>query len=92
MDIDRQILELEGRNISISSLGSKTLSIKAGVSLIISIVLLYIIRPYYLLSIEADPIQQKCVAKIKYGRFSIASILGAGLIFLLLQRMNIFTE
>jgi hypothetical protein len=91
MDIDKQILALEGRSVSIS-LGSKAIFFKIGISLILSLVILYIIRPYYLLNIQADPAQQKCVAKIKIKYFILSSILLAVGIFFSLQRMNIFTD
>ena len=51
MDIDKQILELEGKSATVS-LGSKALFIKIGISLLISLVFLYALRPYYLLSVE----------------------------------------
>ena len=91
MDIDKQILELEGKTASVS-LGSKALFIKIGLSLLISVVFLYVIRPYYVLSIEADPVEKKCVAKIKYQRFCIISVIFTVGIYFMIERMNIFVE
>ncbi len=91
MDIDKQILELEGKS-AVMSLGSKALFIKIGISIVISIVFLYAIRPYYLLSVEADPVEQKCVAKLKMKRFAAVSLIFSVGIYFLIQRMNIFVE
>ena len=91
MDIDKQILELEGKS-AVMSLGSKALFIKIGISIVISIVFLYAIRPYYLLSVEADPVEQKCVAKLKMKRFVAVSLIFSVGIYFLIQRMNIFSE
>jgi hypothetical protein len=91
MDIDKQILELEGRT-TVASLGSKALIIKIGVSLVSSIVFLYALRPYYLLSVEADPVEQKCVAKLKLKRFIVVSIIFSVGLYFLIERMNIFIE
>lgn len=91
MDIDKQIQALEGKSIPIS-LGSKTVFMKIGISLVISIVFLYALRPYYLLKIEADPTDKKCVAKLNMKYFAITSIVFTGGIFYLLQQMNVFTD
>ncbi len=91
MDIDKQILELEGKSATVS-LGSKALFIKIGISLLRSIVFLYALRPYYLLSVEADPVEQKCVAKLKLKRFIPVSLVFSVGIYFLIQRMNIFVE
>lgn len=91
MDIDKQILALEGKSVSIS-LGSKAIFFKIGISLILSLVTLYVIRPYFLLNIQADPAQQKCVAKLKIKHFLVCSIILTIGIFYSLQRMNIFTD
>lgn len=91
MDIDKQILELEGKTPSVS-LGSKALFIKIGISVVISLVFLYAVRPYYLLSVEADPVEQKCVAKLKWKRFIAVSLVFSIGIYFLIQRMNIFVE
>ena len=91
MDIDKQILELEGKSATVS-LGSKALFIKIGISVLISLVFLYAVRPYYLLSVEADPVEQKCVAKLKMKRFISVSLVFSVGIYFLIQRMNIFVE
>jgi hypothetical protein len=91
MDIDKQILELEGKT-AVMSLGSKALFIKIGLSLVISIIFLYAIRPYYLLSVEADAVEQKCVAKLKMKRFVAVSLIFSVGIYFLIDRMNIFSE
>ena len=91
MDIDKQILELEGRT-AVVSLGSKSLIIKIGISLVSSIVFLYALRPYYLLSVESDPVEQKCVAKLKMKRFILVSIIFSVGIYFLIERMNIFID
>ena len=91
MDIDKQIMELEGKSVMVS-LGSKALIIKIGVSLVTSFIFLYALRPYYLLSIEADPVERKCVAKIKMSRFVIVSLIFSVAIYFLIQRINIFVE
>ena len=91
MDIDKQILELEGKT-AVMSLGSKALFIKIGLSLVISIIFLYAIRPYYLLSVEADTVEQKCVAKLKMKRFVAVSLIFSVGVYFLIQRMNIFSE
>lgn len=91
MDIDKQIQLLEGKSLPIS-LGSKTIFMKIGISLIISIVFLYILRPYYLLRIEADTAEKKCVAKLNMKYFAITSIVFTGAIFYFLQKYNVFTD
>ena len=91
MDIDKQILELEGKS-AVMALGSKALIIKIGISLVVSVVFLYAIRPYYLLSVEADTVEQKCVAKLKMKRFAAVSLVFSVGIYFLIQRMNIFSE
>ena len=91
MDIDKQIQALEGKSIPIS-LGSKTIFMKIGISLVISLVFLYALRPYYLLKIEADPTDKKCVAKLNMKYFSITALIFTGGIFYLLQKMNVFTD
>lgn len=91
MDIDKQIQALEGKSIPIS-LGSKTVFMKIGISLVISIVFLYALRPYYLLKIEADPTDKKCVAKLNMKYFVITSLVFTGGIFYILQQMNVFTD
>jgi hypothetical protein len=91
MDIDKQIQALEGKSIPIS-LGSKTVFMKIGISLVVSVVFLYALRPYYLLKIEADPAEKKCVAKLNMKYFSITTLFFTGGIFYLLQKMNVFTD
>lgn len=91
MDIDKQIQLLEGKSLPIS-LGSKTIFMKIGISLIISIIFLYILRPYYLLRIEADSVDKKCVAKLNMKYFAITSIVFTGAIFYFLQKYNVFTD
>ena len=91
MDIDKQIQALEGKSIPIS-LGSKTVFMKIGISLVISVIFLYALRPYYLLKIEADPTEKKCVAKLNMKYFTITTLLFTGGIFYLLQQMNVFTD
>ncbi len=91
MDLDKQILELEGKSVVVS-LGSKALIIKIGISLVTSIIFLYALRPYYLLSVEADPIEQKCVAKLKMKRFVLVSLIFSIGIYFLIERMNIFVD
>ena len=91
MDIDKQILELEGKSVVVS-LGSKALIMKVGISLVTSVLFLYALRPYYLLSIEADPVERKCVAKIKIKYFVIVSLIFSVAIYFLIQRINIFVE
>ena len=91
MDIDKQILELEGKAIPIS-LGSKTTMFKAGISLLLGLVFLYIIRPYYMLNIETDPVQKKCVAKLNIKYYLLSSIVFTGIFYYILQSINIFTD
>jgi len=91
MDIDKQIQALEGKSLPIT-LGSKTVFMKIGISLIISIIFLYILRPYYLLRIEADTVEKKCVAKLNMKYFTITALLFTGAIFYLLQTYNVFTD
>lgn len=91
MDIDKQIQALEGKTIPIS-LGSKTVFMKIGISLVISIVFLYALRPYYLLKLETDPTEKKCVAKLNMKYFTITTIIFTGGIFYLLQQINVFTD
>jgi hypothetical protein len=91
MDIDKQILELEGKTIPIS-LGSKTTMFKAGLSLLLSLIFLYVIRPYYMLNVEADPVQKKCVAKLNLKYYLLSSVIFTGIFYYLLQSINIFTD
>ncbi len=91
MDIDRQIQSLEGKIMPIT-IGSKSLFIKIGICLIVSIILLYLLRPYYLLKIEADKIENKCVAKINIKYFALTTILFTAGIFYFLQKYDIFTD
>ena len=91
MDIDKQIQALEGKSIPIS-LGSKTVFMKIGISLVISVIFLYALRPYYLLKIEHDPTEKKCVAKLNMKYFAITALIFTGGIFYLLQKMNVFTD
>lgn len=84
MDIDKQIAELEGKTTLIPNFGSKTIFIKIGVSLLTGFLLTYIVRPYYLLNIEEDPSQQKCVATLKMKYYILTSfILSIGIFFTL---------
>jgi hypothetical protein len=91
MDIDKQIQALEGRTLPVT-LGSKTIFMKIGICLIISIIILYLVRPYYLLRIESDTVDKKCVAKINMKYFTVTSIVFTGVIFYTLQKYNVFTD
>ncbi len=89
MDIDKQIQALEGKSIPIS-LGSKTVFMKIGISLVISVVFLYALRPYYLLKIEHDTAEKKCVAKVNMKYFTITTLIFTGGIFYLFLELYSF--
>jgi len=84
MDIDKQILALEGKSVMVS-LNSKSLFLKIGISLVLSLVFMYALRPYYLLNIEPDNISKKCVAKLNMKYYALSSFIFTGIFYYVLQ-------
>ena len=77
MDIDAQISSLENKSIGIFSpvnTKSNALFMKIGISLLVSLILIYSLRPFFLLRLYQDPKDKQCKSKIKVKPFLISTI------------------
>jgi hypothetical protein len=89
MDLDKQIASLEGKT-TFASFGSKAIAIKGGIALILSIVVIYLIKPVFILKINSDPKKKEELKKIDYKNLAIASIVLTVVIYFILNKCNLF--
>jgi len=90
MDIDDQISSLQGKSTSLK-LGSKKIFVQIGVSLVLSIVLLYISKPRYILNIFYDEDEQEIKIKINMSKMLKVSLIVSIIIFFALKKSPFFT-
>ena len=89
MDLDKQIASLEGKT-TFASFGSKAIAIKAGISLIVSVIVVYFIKPIFVLKANSDPKKKEELKKIDYKNLAIASIVLTVIIYFVLNKCNLF--
>jgi hypothetical protein len=90
MDIDDQISSLQGKTTSLK-LGSKKIFVQIGVSLVLSIILLYISKPRYILNIFYDEDEQEIKIKINMSKMLKVSLIVSIIIFFALKKSPFFT-
>ena len=89
MDLDKQIASLEGKT-TFASFGSKAIAIKAGISLVVSIIVVYLVKPVFILKVNSDPKKKEDLKKIDYKNLAIASVVLTVIIYLILSKCNLF--
>ena len=89
MDLDKQIASLEGKT-TFASFGSKAIAVKAGIALIVSVIVVYIVKPVFILKIYNESKKKEDLKKVNYKNLVIASFSLAVIIYFILNKCNIF--
>lgn len=92
MDIDAQISNLESKStnlMSFATLNSNTLFMRIGVSILVSLILIYSLRPFFLLSLYNDPKDKQCKSKIKIKPFLLSVVTLSAMLYYTLLHCNV---
>ncbi len=73
MDLDKQIAELDNEGALLPS-SPKAAMVRILASFIVAGVIVYLIRPMYVLKLEYDNVDDNCKAKLNMKRFLIVTL------------------
>jgi len=83
MDIDKQIAELDNEGALIPS-SPKAAMIRILISFIVASVIVYAIRPMYVIKVEYDNVEDDCKAKLNMKKFLMVSlVIGVGVYYII---------
>jgi hypothetical protein len=87
MDIDKQIAELDNDGSLIPSTPKAAL-VRISISFVISALLLYLIKPLYIINLTYDQVDESCKHKLNIKRFLLLSSIFTIVIYYIISKYN----
>ena len=87
MDIDKQIAELDNEGSLIPSTPKAAL-VRISISFIISSIIIYLIKPLYIVNLNYDQVDETCKHKLNIKRFLLVSAIFTAITYYIISKYN----